>query len=139
MKLVIDTNVIIASLSSKSKYHWIIQWLREGKFQLAVTTEIFLEYEEKLKEKYNPIVASSFLNALKELPNVNYVEVYTNWGLIQEDLDDNKFVDCTIASNANFIITNDRHFNILKTIGFPKLNVMSIEEFKQFCEGNISD
>lgn len=138
MKLVIDTNVIIASLSSKSKYHWIIQWLKDGKFQLGVSTEIFLEYEEKLKEKYNPIVASSFLNALKELQNVNHVEVYTNWGLIQEDPDDNKFVDCTIASNANFIITNDRHFNILKTIGFPKLNVMSIEEFKLFYEEGLS-
>jgi uncharacterized protein len=134
MKLVIDTNAIISSLSSKSKYHWLIQWLRAGEYQLCVSSEIYLEYEEKLKEKYNPVVAEAFLNSLKELPNVIYTEVFYNWHLIHEDPDDNKFVDCAVASNVNFVVTNDRHFNILKTINFPSIKVITLEEFEVFLK-----
>jgi uncharacterized protein len=131
MKLVIDTNILVASLSSKSKYHWIIQALREGKFELCVTEEIFLEYEEILKEKYNVIVANAFLNSLKELSNVIQTDIFYKWLLIQSDPDDDKFVDCAVAGNVDFLVTNDRHYNVLKTIGLPPINVISLEEFEE--------
>jgi uncharacterized protein len=131
MKLVIDTNILVASLSSKSKYHWIIQALREGKFELYVTEEIYLEYEEILKQKYNVIVANAFLNSLKELSNVIQTDIFYKWLLIQSDPDDDKFVDCAVAGNVDFLMTNDRHYNILKTIGFPPINVISLEEFEE--------
>jgi putative PIN family toxin of toxin-antitoxin system len=134
MRLVIDTNILVASLSSKSKYHWIIQALREGKFELCVTEEIYLEYEEILKQKYNVIVANSFLNSLKELSNVIRTDIFYKWLLIQSDPDDDKFADCAVAGNVDFLVTNDRHYNILKTIGFPPINVISLEEFKLIYE-----
>jgi predicted nucleic acid-binding protein len=31
---------------------------------------------------------------------------------------------------SDFIVTNDRHFNVLKEIGFPPINVIDIEYFK---------
>lgn len=39
------------------------------------------------------------------------------------------FVDCAIASNADFIVSEDSHFNILKTIPFPHIVVKRLEEF----------
>lgn len=41
----------------------------------------------------------------------------------------NKFVDCAIVSNAKYIVTNDRHFNVLKEIDFPHVDVLNIDEF----------
>ena len=35
-----------------------------------------------------------------------------------------------IACNAHYLATNDKHFNILKRIAFPKVNVISVDEFK---------
>jgi predicted nucleic acid-binding protein len=55
--------------------------------------------------------------------------VYYKWNLITVDPDDNKFVDCAIAANADYIVTNDKHFNILKEINFPKVSCITIEEF----------
>lgn len=138
MKLVIDTNVIIAALSSKSKYHWLIQWLIEGRYELCITEEIYLEYEEKLTEKYSIGIARSFLKALKELANVVSVNISYNWQLIQADPDDNKFADCCIAANALFLITNDKHFRILETVKFPKINVINLEDFEQYCNGGLT-
>ena len=45
------------------------------------------------------------------------------------DKDDDKFVDCAITANADYIVTEDSHFDHLKQIPFPKLNVLTLDEF----------
>jgi len=47
------------------------------------------------------------------------------------DKDDNKFVDCAVAGNADYLVSNDKHFNCLKEVEFPKLNVVTIDAFVQ--------
>jgi predicted nucleic acid-binding protein len=63
--------------------------------------------------------------------NVEKVIPYFKWNLIAADPDDNKFVDCALNAGADFIVTNDRHFNVLKNIDFPRTNVIDIETFKK--------
>lgn len=128
IRVVIDTNAFISSLSTKSKHHKLIELIRMGEIDLFVTNEIVLEYEEKLKEKYNFYLAESFIEALKEYPNVNGINVFYNWFLL-DDLDDNKFVDCYIAANADYLLTNDNDFNKLKKISFPKINLITLQDF----------
>ena len=129
-RVVIDTNVLVASLSGKSKYHWIIELLLQGKLIAFVTDEIMHEYEEILQRKYSVTVANHFIKALRELPNVIFTHIYFQWNLL-EDADDNKFVDCYIASNAEYLVTNDRGYGILKKIGFPKIMTLTIEQFEE--------
>jgi len=74
--------------------------------------------------------AKSIMELLDNLPNVDYITKYYRWQLIEQDYDDNKFADCAIACNAHYLATNDNHFNILKRIAFPKINVINIDEFK---------
>ena len=129
IKTVIDTNVLVSALSSRSIYHWLILQLLDEKIDLSVTEEILLEYEEILKQKYSNSVAENFLTALRELPNVHYTRVYYQWKLLKDE-DDNKFVDCYIASNSNYLITNDSDFNSLKALKFPLINILSLQEFE---------
>ena len=76
MKIVLDTNVLLISLPTKSKYRPIFDYLINGKFELAISNEIISEYMEIIQQK-----------------------------------------------------TNDKHFNILKDIQFPKVNIISIDDF----------
>jgi len=57
--------------------------------------------------------------------------------LINEDPDDNKFIDRAFASNCDYLVTNDKHFNILKTIEFPAIKVIKLDEFKELIEDYI--
>lgn len=50
---------------------------------------------------------------------------------------DRKFVDCAFAGNVDFLVTNDKHFNSLKNLDFPKINVLTIQEFEGFYKNNI--
>jgi uncharacterized protein len=64
------------------------------------------------------------------LPKTYFINsVYYKWELISEDKDDNKFVDANIASNADYLVTNDRHFNVLKDIDLPFVNIINIDAF----------
>ena len=51
------------------------------------------------------------------------------FGLIDSDPDDNKFVDCSIVANAEYIVTNDAHFDVLRDIPFPQVIVITAESF----------
>lgn len=130
LKIILDTNVLLVSISSKSPYHWIFEKLLEGAFELGITSDILMEYEEVIGRKYNSSVAKDVIRTLLALPNVQQVIVYYKWNLIKSDADDDKFVDCAVSYNANGIVTQDKHFNILKAIDFPKINIISIHEFK---------
>ena len=62
--------------------------------------------------------------------NMKQVIPFFKWDMITADPEDNKFVDCALNAGADYIVTNDRHFNVLKSIGFPKISVVDIETFK---------
>ena len=57
LKVILDTNILLVSISSKSKYHWIFSNLLNNKYELYVSNEILLEYEEIISSKYNKEVA----------------------------------------------------------------------------------
>jgi putative PIN family toxin of toxin-antitoxin system len=131
MTVVIDCNVFVVCLTSRSPYHYIYRSLIEGKFRLVVSQEILLEYEEIIQEKYGLSTAHAFISLLKELPNVFHVEPFYKWLLIDIDPDDNKYCDCAIVGKASYIVSEDKHFNVLKTISFPKLTAITLDEFLQ--------
>lgn len=129
MRVVLDTNIILASFSRHSPYRLVMDAFRSRAFSLCLTTEILLEYEEKLHKKFSKEAASLFMEALPDRSNVEWVNIYYKWNLVYPDLDDNKFVDCAIAANADYLVTNDRDYLPLKKLGFPKMTILRIDEF----------
>lgn len=128
-RVVLDTNCLLVSISSRSEYFEVWRGLHEGRYVLCVSNEILAEYEEVIALKANREVAENVINALVESDFVEFVDPQFHLGLITSDPDDNKFVDCAFASNATFIVSNDRHFNVLQNIDFPRINVLKIQEF----------
>ena len=99
---------------------------------LNITTEILLEYEEIIQKYFSKAIVKDLFNQLKLLPNVHKITPHFKWGLINADMEDNKFVYCAVASNSHCIVTHDKHFNILREIGFPKIKICNINEFSDF-------
>ncbi len=100
----------------------------DERFDICISHDIVLEYEEILTRKYGPVIATNFLKALQELPNVYNVEVYFRWNLLTDE-DDNKFVDTAVAGGASYIVSEDRHFRRLAEADFPKVELMNLEDF----------
>lgn len=130
-RLVLDTNILITIIGTRSPFRWVFDYLIRGQFILCVSNDILLEYQEVLTRKTNYKVAENVVNFLLVSPFTQKTETYFNFNLIAADDSDNKFVDCALAANADFIVSNDRHFQILKTVGFPSVPVMTLPEFQE--------
>lgn len=133
-RIVLDTNCLLQALPSKSPYHKLWTDILKGKISLCVNTDVLEEYEEIIAQKTSPDIAHNVVEAIARLSTTTYQEVYLHFSLLIEDVDDNKFVDCAIASNAEFIVTNDRHYNALKQIPWPKVEIITINDFCQQME-----
>ena len=131
MKVVLDTNILLVSISPKSEYHWVFQKFLNEEYTICVTTDILHEYEEIIGAHMGEEVANYVLQILENSVNIKFVTNYFNWQLISADPDDNKFVDCAISCNAKYLVTQDKHFNILKNIEFPRVEVIDVDYFKK--------
>lgn len=129
MKVVIDTNVLLVSAVSNSRTIEILDALIEGRIGLCVTVDIMLEYEEVFFRQGGLLAKELIAEILLNLPKIELVGVYYKWQLMNFDPDDNKFVDCAVAANADYIVTEDKHFDILNTIEFPKVNTIRSSDF----------
>lgn len=129
LKVVLDTNALLRSISRKSKYSMVLEKLESQQFELCVSTPILLEYEEKISSIFTKETAELLLGAFMLLPNVKRTEIHFQLSLIRTDFDDNKFADCAFAGNAHYVVTDDKHFNSLSNIDFPKINVLPLEDF----------
>jgi uncharacterized protein len=87
-----------------------------------------------LARQYGEEIATLFLDALESLPIVHYQLKSYYFRLIPVDQDDEKFADCAIVSNADYLVTNDRHFEVLKNIEFPVIRVVNDKEFALICK-----
>jgi uncharacterized protein len=139
LKIVIDTNVLLVSASSKSKYHWLYRALLDKKIDVYITNEILTEYEEILKQKWNTDVAEDVIRNLLEQTNVFMQVIDFKMLLIINDPSDDKFVDCAFACGADYLITNDKHYNVLKEINFPKIPIVKIEEFENILKDYLQE
>ena len=130
--IVLDTNALIQVLPTRSQYHRIWTDFLEGKYRLCVSNEILTEYEEILAEHTSPAVAHNVVEAIAHHPLIVYRESFFRFHLLSDiDKDDDKFVDCAITAGADYIVTEDSHFDHLKKISFPQLNVLTLDEFNE--------
>jgi len=128
-RVVLDTNCLLASISSRSEFFIVWRGLHEGRYTLCVSNDILAEYEEIIAQKATPTVAKHVVDALVDSDFVEFVDPQFRLGLIRKDPDDNKFVDCAFAANAAFIVSNDHHFDVLESIDFPKILVLRLQQF----------
>ena len=127
--IVLDTNCLLQALPSSSPFHKIWTEVLEGYICLCVNTDILEEYEEVLALKTTPEIARNIVDAIAHLSTTIFQNTYVHFELLPADSDDNKFVDCAVASDAEYIVTNDKHFNPLKTIPWPKVEIIKIVDF----------
>ena len=128
-RVVIDTNVLLATINRNNPEFFIYELFRSKQFDWVISTGVLAEYEEVLTNFYSAETANLVLNILCTATNVIFTEPYFVWALI-EDADDDKFSNLAISSNALCLVTYDRGFNVFKTLDFPSLTIVSPPEFK---------
>ncbi|MFB9843754.1 PIN domain-containing protein [Mucilaginibacter ginsenosidivorans] len=132
-----DSNILLVVIGRKSRFKPIWDAFIEGRYRLIISDEITYEYEEVLQQHSAPGVSAIVMEVFIESPDVIFQHVYYNWNAIKADPDDDKFFDAAVAANADYLVTNDTHFNIINESDFPSVKVISANTFLELlCETN---
>ena len=131
LRIVLDTNCLLQILGARSKYHFLFSLFLEGNYTLCVSTEVLFEYEEILRQKASPAAADLFMKVIARSRNVVRKDPYFRLGLVRQDEDDNKFVDCAFVCQADYIVTEDGHFDDVANSPFPLFRVIGLDAFAE--------
>lgn len=130
-KVVIDTNCLVQMLSAHGRFYAAWKAFRQGRYKLCVSDE----YQEIIEKVANAEVARNVVTAIVRSPFAKFFTPHFRFRMIVADPDDNKFVDCAVIAGADYIVSEDSHFRVLKAISFPKVNVISLDGFMADLDG----
>ncbi len=131
-KIVLDTNVLLQIIPSKSDYHYIWVKIKNGEVAVCISTEILLEYEEILSKNIPSVIVARIINSIVSNPNTIEVTQYIRWNLVEADADDNKYVDCAVAAGAKILVSDDKHLRILKKKVPPLVDLKTLQEYHEY-------
>ena len=117
------------AISARNEYYQVWQDFLDGKYVLCITNAIIEEYSEVIACNISHLLSEFVISTIINRKNVVMKSPSYAFHLIKADEDDNKFVDCAIVANAKYIVSNDRHFDVLREIPFPKVDVIKINQF----------
>ena len=128
LKVVIDTNVFISSFFGGIPREIIDYW-KKGEITLCLSQEIIEEYIEGLNRL--GLKDKNEIQNLTKLFAEGYNSIFTaktpDIEVIEDDPDDNKFIECAIALDSKIIISGDNHLKLLKK--YVDIEIISPKKF----------
>lgn len=127
-KVVIDTNVFISSFFGGIPRKIINQW-KEGHIILCLSQEIVEEYLEVLNRL--GLKDKNEIRKLTKLFAEGYNSIFTATTpalfVVEEDPDDNKFIECAVALDCKIIVSGDKHLKNIKR--YIDIEILSPKQF----------
>lgn len=128
IKAVLDTNVVISAIIFGGKPRKVLNLAIEGKISLFFSEPMFEEIREILGGRKFRFTAPQLLAVERELEAISDT-VYPdkNIKIVKDDPDDDVFIECAIATDADYIVSGDKHLLDLKSYG--KIKIINAAEF----------
>ena len=140
MIIVIDTNALLQIFSSRSKTPEIVRALLTGELQWAVSNDVLTEYEEMVCQRSGMARWKQVERVIQLLhlrhQNMLWTEPAFRYQVISADPDDNKFTDCAITANADYVITYDTDFAPLINAGYRPQPITPEEFVRRHLAGD---
>jgi putative PIN family toxin of toxin-antitoxin system len=139
MIVVIDTNVVLSMFKTTHANWALFEAWAAGRFHWAVSNEILLEYQEIMERLSSLAYATKAFQSMQTILRVrkNFLRASPSFRFhqITSDPDDDKFADCAIAVEADYIITSDQHFDALIGSGYKPQPIQPAEFIRRHLAG----
>jgi putative PIN family toxin of toxin-antitoxin system len=112
MKAVLDTNVLISGVISTGVPHEVVVKGFEGKYEIVVSIETLTEFRKTLL-KYPERFHMDEEEVQQEVETIRYfaefVDPIEDIHAVDDDPDDDKFLEAAVAGNVEYIVSGDGH------------------------------
>lgn len=130
MKAVVDTNVFISAFFNPGgSPRAVIENWKKGEITLCLSQEILEEYIEVLErfDFIEEVELKTLLHLFAKRINTVFISSCPDISVVDADPDDNKFIACAVAAEAQYIISGDKHLRTLKK--YERITIISPAEF----------
>ena len=138
LKVIVDTNVFVSSFFGGVPRKIIDYW-KTGTITLCLSQPIIEEYLEVLNRL--GLKNKDEIHNLNKLFAEGYNSIFTaktpTLNIVQNDPDDNKFLECAVALNSKIIISGDKHLKDIEK--YIDIVIMSPREFIDYLRQEIED
>jgi len=136
MKVVIDTNIFVSSFFGGKPRKIIDLWKNE-KITLCLSNAILDEYIDVLrriglKDEYE---LEELLSLFSRGFNILFITKTPKIHIIENDPDDDKFIECAVALKADAVITGDRE--VLAVREYMGIKILTPQRFLEHCRETI--
>ncbi len=112
MKVVIDTNVLVAAARSRNGASFeLVSMLPSRRFEFALTVGVYTEWQAVLtRPEHLPpgVTREAALGFVRYLASVAYLQdVHFLWRPFLRDPGDDMLLECAFASGSEFIVTHN--------------------------------
>ena len=120
MKAVLDTNVLISGVISTGVPHEVLVKGFEGEYDIVVSVETLTEFRGTLR-KYPERFHMDEQEIQQEVETVRYFAEFVDpdeeINAVEDDPDDDKFVEAAVAGDVDFLVSGDSHLLSLGSYG----------------------
>jgi putative PIN family toxin of toxin-antitoxin system len=118
MRVVIDTNVFISSFFGGKPKKVIDLW-KSGALMLCLSKDILEKYIEVLGRMglRNEPELKELLDLVARAPNILFTSKTPEVRAVRDDPDDDKFIACALALQAEAVITGDKTLEAVRSFG----------------------
>ncbi|AAM25214.1 putative PIN family toxin of toxin-antitoxin system [Caldanaerobacter subterraneus subsp. tengcongensis MB4] len=132
IRAVIDTNVFVSILFGSPIMKELLEYCAMYKFTWVISEDIYSEYKRVIEYKkfnFRKEIKQKLLYFIEEL--AEFVHVSSNV-TVSRDKDDNKFINCAIDGNCNFIVSGDKDLLEIKEYG--GIRIVTVKEFLEIIK-----
>jgi len=128
MRIVLDANIFVSSFFWGGNPRMVLERVIEGIDELFITKEILDEIEEVMgrpKFHADKEEIDYFINSIEEIGNKIISKRQIKNG--SRDKKDNKYIECGIAANVNYIISGDVH--LLELREYENIKIITAKNY----------
>nr|MDQ6926666.1 putative toxin-antitoxin system toxin component, PIN family [Candidatus Eremiobacteraeota bacterium] len=122
-----DTNIYVSALNFGGKPRQLLQAARAGLFDLAVSDPILAEVDRVIRDKFGwePARVAVAQHALSTFTRRVYPERLI--AAVADDPDDNRILECAVASASLLLVSGDKH--LLRLEAFEGIRIVTAAAF----------
>lgn len=122
-----DSNIYISALQFGGVPLQFLNAARDGVFRLAISDPIVDEISGVLLNKFR-WSAAMVDEARENLPDFTLLAKPTRTlSIIVEDPDDDRIIECAVASGSHYIVSGDKH--LLRLAHYENIRIIKVAEF----------
>jgi putative PIN family toxin of toxin-antitoxin system len=128
LKIVLDANIFVSAFFWGGNPRFVLERVITGMDELYITKEILDEIESVMKRPKFHVdkeEVSYFIKSIEDVGNIIVPKGQINNG--SRDKSDNKYIECGVTADADYVISGDVH--LLELVEYDNLKIITANNY----------